>query len=161
MESQSLRNTVSKQLLTLTTFKRIPALESRVFHHPGACFLFISYIWKNVRNMCFHDFSWFSEINGMMPELFCKNVPESLYIENMGTMLPMVTWWVIKFGHLTTLILQCAKRGWPDMTTETLYVEYSYTMTWYEEKTDLTRAWRFLRTNKSYPQKSPFWGCSA
>jgi len=24
----------------------------------------------------------------MVPELFCKNVPESLYIENTGTILP-------------------------------------------------------------------------
>ena len=25
----------------------------------------------------FHDFYWFSETNGMVPELFYKNVPES------------------------------------------------------------------------------------
>jgi len=27
----------------------------------------------------------------MVPELFCKNIPESLYIENMGAMLPWVS----------------------------------------------------------------------
>ena len=30
----------------------------------------------------------------------------------------------------------------------------TYTMTWYEERTDLKRAWRFLRTNKNFPFKS-------
>ena len=34
--------------------------------------------------MCFHDFSWFLETSGMVPELFYKNVPESLYVENWG-----------------------------------------------------------------------------
>jgi len=31
-------------------------------------------------------------------------------------------------------------------------------MTWYEEKTYLTRAWRFLRTNKNFPLKNPLFG---
>ena len=35
-----------------------------------------------------HDFSWFSETNGMVPELFYKNVPESLHTENLSTLLP-------------------------------------------------------------------------
>jgi len=29
--------------------------------------------------------------------------------------------------------------------------EQTYTMAWYEEKTDLKRAWRFIRTNKNSP----------
>jgi len=44
-----------------------------------------------------------------------------------------------------------AKPVWPGMTTGTLYVKSSYAMTFYEKKTDLTCAWRFLRTNKNPP----------
>ena len=38
--------------------------------------------------------------------------------------------------------------------------EFSYTMTWYEEKTDLKRAWRFLRTNKNSPLEILYRGYS-
>ena len=31
-------------------------------------------------------------------------------------------------------------------------------MTLYKQKPGLTRAWRFLRKNKKYPLKSPFFG---
>jgi len=86
----------------------------------------------------------------MVPELLYKNVPESLYVENMGTMLSMVAWCIPNFS---TLIFQydekCKKRVWPNVTTETLCKGSSYTMTWCEEKTELNRAWRFLRTNKN------------
>jgi len=41
----------------------------------------------------------------MVPELFYKNVPESL--ANMDTILPMATGCGANFGHLTTLTFQC------------------------------------------------------
>jgi len=132
--------------------KRISSLCSRiqdgfVVHHPGASFLLILHTDKNVENLCFHDFSWFSETRGMPLELFCKNVHARLYIENMGTILPRVTWCVTNFGYLTTLAFQC------DFKCKTCLAKYdvgnimceesSYTMTWYEEETDLKRAWHF------------------
>jgi len=40
----------------------------------------------------------------MMPELFYKNIPESLYIENWSTIPYLVC---DKFVHLTTLTFQC------------------------------------------------------
>jgi len=43
----------------------------------------------------------------MVPKLFYKNVPESLYIENWGITLPMVTLCVTNFVHLITLTFQC------------------------------------------------------
>jgi len=34
---------------------------------------FVDFIYlENVRNLCFHDLSWFSGTNGMVPELFQK-----------------------------------------------------------------------------------------
>jgi len=87
-----------------------------------------------------------------VPELFHKNIPESLYTANMGTIPTMVTWCVSNFGHITTLTFQC------DFKCKTCLARYdhryliceesSYTITLYEEKTDLTRAWRFICTNK-------------
>jgi len=87
-----------------------------------------------------------------VPELFYKNGPESLYIENWGTMPPIFTWCVTNFGHLTALTFQC------DFKCKTCLAKHEHrnliceeppnTMTWYEEKTDLTRGWRFLHTNK-------------
>ena len=59
-------------------------------------------------------------------QLFYRTVPESLYIGYMGTILPMVPWYVANFGHLTKLTFNAilsAKPIWPDMTTDTLYVE--------------------------------------
>jgi len=73
----------------------------------------------------------------MVPELFCKNVPESLYVENMGTMLPMVTWCVTNFGHFITLYFNeilSAKRVWPNMATDTLYVK-SLPIPWKNQQT--------------------------
>jgi len=92
----------------------------------------------------------------MVPKLFYKNVPESLYIENWGITLPMVTLCVTNFVHLITLTFQCdfkcrtclAKYDHRNLIRE----ESSNTMTWYEKKTDRKTARRFLRTNK----KSPF-----
>ena len=95
--------------------------------------------------------------SGMVPKLLYKDVPDSLYIENMGTTLPMVTWCVTNVGHLTALTFQC------NFKCKTCLAKYdhrklmceqsSYTMTWYEEKTNLQRAWRFLSTNKDSPIK--------
>jgi len=95
----------------------------------------------------------------MVPELFYKNVSESLYIENMGKVLAVVPWCVINFGHFTTLIYQCyfkyktclAKCDHRNLMCE----ESSCTITWCEEKTHLNHAWRFLRTNKIPLQKYP------
>ena len=59
----------------------------------------------------------------MVPGLFYKNFPESLYKRYKGTILPMA---VANFGHLTKLTFQCnfkCKTCWPDMTTNTLYVK--------------------------------------
>ena len=89
-----------------------------------------------------------------------QKYPESIYIGNMSTIQLMVTWCVTNFGPFTTLTFQY------DFKCKTCLAKYdhwnliceesSYTMTWYEEKTDLKCAWRFLRTNK----KSHFWGYS-
>ena len=68
----------------------------------GLPFLLISHTLKNVRNLCFNDFSWLSGTNRMVPELFCKNIPESLYIGHVGTVLPRVTWCGANFGHHTS-----------------------------------------------------------
>jgi len=47
---------------------------------------------------------------------------------------------------------------WPNTTTETSHVKSIRTpMTWYEEKTDLKRAWRFY-VQKNSPLKSLFGG---
>ena len=70
----------------------------------GLLSLLVLYTYKNVRNPCFLEFSWFSETSGMVPDLFNKNVPEILYI---GTMLPVVTWCVANFGHLSKSTFQC------------------------------------------------------
>jgi len=43
----------------------------------------------------------------MVPELFHRNVAESVYVGYMVTVLPKVTWCVDNFGHLTKLTLQC------------------------------------------------------
>jgi len=43
----------------------------------------------------------------MVPELFCKNVPVSLYRGYRGNIPPMVTWYVSNFGHLTKATFQC------------------------------------------------------
>ena len=88
---------------------------------------------------------------------FYKNVPESWckrkleYYTTHGYMMCTLMPW-----HFNVIF-----RGKPlrqNMTTETLCEESSYTMTWYEEKTDLKRGWRFLRTNKSSPLKITFCG---
>ena len=75
--------------------------ESPVVHYPGLFFC-----WFHVRNLFFHDFSWFTETNGMVPGLFHKTV-SSPYIGSMGTIVPMVTWCVWYFEHLTMLTFQC------------------------------------------------------
>jgi len=49
----------------------------------------------------------------MAPELFYKHIPESLYIENWGTILS---------PYYFNVILS-AKLVWPNMTSETLYVK--------------------------------------
>jgi len=120
---------------------------------PRNFFLFILYTYKNIRNLCFHDFAWFSEKSGMVAELFHKNVPESLCTENWGTLLLRVTWCVTNFVHLDTLTFQCDFKFKTCLARydhrNLIYEESSYTMTWYEVKTDLKRAWRFLRTNKN------------
>jgi len=108
---------------------------------------------ENVRNLCFHGFSWFLETSGMLPKLFYKNIPESLNIQNWGTILPRATWCVTNFWHHNTLAFQCnckcktclAKYDLGNLRCE----ESSYTMTWYEEKKDLNRALSILRTNKN------------
>ena len=40
------------------------------------CWFHSAYI-KNVTNLCFHDFFWFAETNGMVSEIFYKNVHEA------------------------------------------------------------------------------------
>ena len=81
----------------------------------------------------------------------------------LGAILPSVTWCVANFVHSTTLTFQCdfkckiflAKCDLGNLMCE----ESSYTVTWYEEKTDLKCAWRFLRANKNSPLwKRLFWG---
>ena len=134
-----------------------PAQLTRAAANPPFSF-FVYFIlkcsWWNVRNP-FHDFSWFSETNGMVLELFCKIVPESLY---RGTMPPIVTWYVSNFGHLTKLTFQCYFKCKTSLARcDHWYLtgeEPSCTITFYEKKTGVTRAWRFLRTNK----KSHFFG---
>jgi len=37
-----------------------------VVHYPGACIFWIHILRKNVRNLCLHHFSWFSETNGVI-----------------------------------------------------------------------------------------------
>jgi len=75
----------------LNVWSTKPAQEFCAVHYPGACVLvnFIYCTYNNARNPCFHDFSWFSEASGMVPQIFYKNVPESLWVENWGTL----TWW--------------------------------------------------------------------
>jgi len=63
-----------------------------------------------------------------VPELFSKNIPESVYTENWGTILPLVTWCATNFGHFTAFtvrfnVILSAKPVWPNMTTETLHVK--------------------------------------
>ena len=69
----------------------------------GVSFFVVFIYLENMRNLCFHDFSWFSKTSGMVPELFCKNVPESLHIQSWGTTLPRVNWCATDFVHLDTL----------------------------------------------------------
>jgi len=37
----------------------------------------------------------------MVPELFCKNIPGSLFVGYVGTIPPMATWYVSNFRHLS------------------------------------------------------------
>ena len=71
-----------------------------------------------------HDFSWFSEANWIVPDLFYKNVPESLHTENLATLLPRVTWSVAKFVHPSTWkvfnVNLSSQRFAPNTTTKTL-----------------------------------------
>jgi len=78
--------------------------------HLGTSF-FVDFMYKkNVRKLCFHDFTWVSETNGMVPELFHKNVRESLYVGKMSATPPMVSGFVGNFEHHTTLdFLTCIK----------------------------------------------------
>jgi len=63
----------------------------------------------------------------MVPELFYKDVSESLYIENWGTISPRVAWIVTNFVYLGLLphfnVILSAKCLCPHMTSETLYVK--------------------------------------
>jgi len=122
------------------------------------CFWFYIACLQNVRNLCFHDFSWFSETSGMVPELVYKNVPESLYIENMGIMLPRVSWCVKNFGHFTTLFqcdLRC-KMCLAKYNHRYLICVKSLPTPWLNMRIKL--AWPFLSTNKNSPLKIPFLG---
>ena len=130
-----------------------------VVHYPGACIFWIHILIKNVRNLCLHHFSWFSETNGIEPELFYKNVPESIYIGCSGTILNRVTWCVANLGNLSKLNLSMQFWGrnlfaqiWPpDMKRVFQHHDLIY-----KKKTDLTSAWRFLRT-KNIPSRNHFW----
>jgi len=103
---------------------------------------------KTCAPMTFPDFQRHMEC----ARVIFKTFAESLYTKNCGTILPMVTECVTNFGHLTTSIFLC------DLKCKTCLTEYdqrnlicqapSYPMTWYEEKMDRTRAWRFIRTNR-------------
>jgi len=61
----------------------------------------------------------------MVPELFYKNVAESLYIENTGTMPTIGYLMCSKFWtpYYLNISMQSANPVWPDMITETLYVK--------------------------------------
>jgi len=125
---------------------------------PPRFFLLILYTYKNVRNLCFYDFSWFSETNGLVSELFSKTIAESLYIGYAGTMLPMVTWYVANFGHLTNISMQFSMQNlfgqiWPPIPCmwrvflhhDLIWQNGSYTcMTFYAHK------------QKFSSEKSPF-----
>ena len=81
---------------------------------------------------------------------------------NMDTILPLFICCVTKFDRPTALIFQCkfkcrmflAKYYHRNVICE----ESSCTMTWYEEKTDVKRAWCILRTVKNSPLNILFWG---
>jgi len=72
----------------------------------------------------------------MVPELFHKDVSESPYTGCMGTMLPMVTWCLANFGHLTMLTFQCYFKCKTYLTRYRYLIreESSCTITWYEKK---------------------------
>jgi len=61
----------------------------------------------------------------MVPDLFCKNIPESLYT---GVWVPYHPWLPDMYQISDTLLRQhfnailSAKLIWPDMTTDTFYV---------------------------------------
>jgi len=76
----------------------------------------------------------------MVPELFCKNVPESLY---GGIWVPYHPWLpdmyqIYYVQHVKAIF--SAKPIWPDMTTDTLYVKTLPTPWLFKKKTGLTRA---------------------
>jgi len=62
----------------------------------------------------------------MVPELFCKNVPESVY---RGYRTPYHPWLPDMYQISDTLLRQhfnailSVKPIWPDMTTDTLYIK--------------------------------------
>jgi len=151
---------IQKQFPHSLLISKLSLLRQPALRLTRTLFVFFDFIlYSNVRNLYFHDFSWFSETSGMVSELFCKNDPESLYRGYKGTIPPMVTWYVSNFGHLTKSTFQCKFKCKTYLARyDHRYLickESSYTMTLYE-KTDLTPALRFLRKNKKSPIKSPF-----
>ena len=136
-----------------------PVQSTKVAANPSyRFFYFILYL--NVRNLCFHGLSWFSVTNGMVLELFSKNVPESL-CRGMGTMPPVVTWYVPNFGRLTKLTFRC------NFNCKTYLARYdhryliceepSYTMTFYGNKNECNACMTF----STHKQKKHFFECPA
>ena len=71
-------------------------------------------------------------------QVFCKNVPENLYIEICGGVLSRVTWDVTEFLHFCTLSIQSdfkCKMCLPKYDQWYFICKESpHTITWYEEK---------------------------
>ena len=115
----------------------------------GFFILLIIYTLKNFRNLCFHDFSWFLETNGMVPEFFA----EFSYIGYHTT----------SFGQLTKLTFQC------NFKCKTYLARYdhrylickesSYTMTLYEKNGSNT-CMTFSTHKQKIPSKTSLFWCT-
>ena len=129
-----------------------PAQVVRVAHHPWAFLFCWYYILRKILETCASmTFSYFQRQSGWCQNYFAK-MSLKAYIG-----VPYHPWLPDMYQIPDTLLSQhfnaifSANSIWPDMTTDTLYVKSLRTPWLYLKKMDLTRAWRFLRTNKKSP----------